>query len=202
MEVLTQNKKITTYSFETYTNHIQQLFDNGLVTGDHQSEVYLETTGMNLHRMQRIGKNIQLQEDLILAAKSLQTKVTWYVLAEGWCADASQNLPYIAEIAALSENIRLKILLRDDNPGIMDLYLTNGAKAVPKLICINDETGEEMAVWGPRPVEIQQNVIQLKKENPTIDKASFSAAVQKWYAKDKGVALQTDFLQIIDKCKK
>jgi hypothetical protein len=45
----------------------------------------------------------------------------------------------------------MKIVLRE-NEELMNLFLTNKAKSIPKLIVINKEGGA-LAHWGPRPKE-------------------------------------------------
>lgn len=40
----------------------------------------------------------------------------------------------------------------------MDLHLTNGGRAIPKLI-VFDENDNKIFQWGPRPVEAQ-NLLQ------------------------------------------
>ncbi len=187
------------FSYNEYKDKVTSLFVEGNVTGDVQSEDLLKTTEMNLHRMQRIGKNNKISSDLYSTLQNIKGNWKWYLLAEGWCADASQNIPIIAQIAAVSTGIDLKIILRDENPEIMNRYLTNGGKAIPKLICVDVNTGEELGVWGPRPESIQRKVTRFKKEYPNAEKSEFSINLHKWYAKDKGGSLQKEFLTLITK---
>ena len=81
---------------------------------------------------------------------------------EGWCGDGSQILPYLAKMAHESNNIQLKILLRDENPEIMDQYLTNGSKSIPKLISVDSED-EEIFTFGKYRGMTVKSVLQ---ENP------------------------------------
>ena len=56
------------------------------------------------------------------------------VITENWCGDSAQNLPYL-KIASCNPLIDFRIILRDDNLDIMDLYLTdNKSRSIPKLI--------------------------------------------------------------------
>jgi hypothetical protein len=45
------------------------------------------------------------------------------------------------KIAKLNDNIDLKVVLRDQNKELMNQFLTNGNKSIPKLIMIDDESG-------------------------------------------------------------
>ena len=46
-------------------------------------------------------------------------------------------------MAELNQKINLKIILRDTNPVIMDLYLTNGTRSIPIFVAF-DEKGNEL----------------------------------------------------------
>lgn len=118
-------------------------------------------------------------------------------MAETWCGDGAQNIPIIAKIAATSPNIKLTILFRDENPDIMNAYLTNGSKSIPKLICKDAQTKQDIGTWGPRPSDIQQMVLQFKSENPTASHEEFVKNLHLWYAKDKGVSIQKDFATLL-----
>lgn len=200
MELLNVDFKSAThlFSYNEYLTMVNTLAEQGVVTGDLQSEDKLATTKVNLHRIARLDKKATLTSELTEAIGKVKTKWTWYVLVEGWCGDASQSLSYIAKMADLNPNIDLKLLLRDDNPELMDAYLTNGGKAIPKLICINSETGKEVGTWGPRPQNIQNQVASLKAEGPEVFKAEFGKKLHVWYGKDKGNSLQEEFIQSIN----
>lgn len=56
-------------------------------------------------------------------------------LAEAWCGDVYRELPTIVRIAEAT-GMRLRIFLRDENPDIMDEFLSNNGKsrAIPVFV--------------------------------------------------------------------
>ena len=144
--------------------------------------------------MKRLDKTIKISEETIAEIKSVTTPQTWLVLTEGWCGDAAQNLPVINKIADSNENINLKLVLRDDNEALMDLFLTNGGKSIPKLIAL-DKDHNVIDTWGPRPTTATKMVADYKAENGSLD-AQFKQDLQVWYNKDKGKDVQDDFVKI------
>ena len=74
---------------------------------------------------------------------------------------------------------------------MMDQYLTNGGRSIPKAIFYDKNTLEELGSWGPRPEEAQQMVIEFKKI-PNGDYSEFVKQVQLWYAKDKTLSQQQE----------
>src|SRR5699024_10093403 len=64
--------------------------------------------------------------------------------------------------------IPVKILPRDENLELMDQYLTNGNRTIPKFIFI-DEAGREIATWGPVAESTKKFVDQYRQELPEKD---------------------------------
>lgn len=183
-------------SHSEYRKHIDELFAQRKTTGNDHSEAMLDYTKMNIHRMNRLDKTIELDAELKERLAAIPCKINWLVLTEAWCGDAAQNIPILAKMAEASNNIHLKLILRDENLEIMDKYLTNGGRAIPKLIVLDSEL-KEIATWGPRPAEVQQMVID-NKLNAKLPYAEFAKVVQKWYAQDKGRSLQREILAVIE----
>lgn len=191
------NKAKNAFSYEEYKALVTRLSENNQTTGNEPIPARIEATKLNAQRMKRIDKQFIPDEELKDELKNVEDKWLWLMLAESWCGDGAQNIPVIAKIAAAAPNIELKIILRDENPEIMDAYLTNGSRSIPKLICVNAETHKEIGVWGARPKVIQDMVKEYKAQNPDVSHDEFVKNLHLWYAKDKGEALKKEFLELI-----
>jgi len=187
------DKSLTYSAFKKLT---EDLLAKNKTTGANQSADYIEYTKLNFQRMQRIEKTVHLQPEMIDALQNNPAPLYWVVLAEAWCGDVAQNLPIIAKMADAAPNIELCVLLRDENPEIMDAYLTNGGRSIPKLICLKQTDLSELGQWGPRPKTVQEMVLQHKKDQKETY-AEFSKIVQMWYTKDKGISLQNEFIELL-----
>ncbi len=203
MSTKTQNVITNTHlnqamTYESYRQLIDELLAQNRATGDYTSDTVdiIHYTKMNVQRMNRWDKTAQIGEPLAQALQGVQQKWIWLVLTEGWCGDAAQNIPAIVKMAALNPNIALKFLLRDENPEVMNAYLTEGGRSIPKLICLEADSLEEIGTWGPRPAEVQA-MMKAYKENPTESFQSFAERLHKWYADDKTQTLQAEFLALI-----
>jgi hypothetical protein len=80
----------------------------------------------------------------------------------------------------------------------MTAYLTNGSRSIPKLICLNANTLEQLGTWGPRPAELQKIVIE-NKDNPDLSFGAKVRMVHDWYAEDKTLSIQDEFIDLIKK---
>jgi hypothetical protein len=151
---------------------------------------------LNRQRMKRLGNTIELNESLKRKARRAERKMIWLILTEGWCGDAAQNIPTIEKIAAENPNIETRYLLRDENLELMDAYLTNNARSIPKLICLDAETLQEIGTWGPRP-EAAINYFYGMRESG-MEKLQMMENLQRWYLKDKDKSLQIEFETLIE----
>ena len=135
-------------SYEEYRGLIEQLLLGGKTTGENQSSGMIEYTRLNVQRMNRLDKKVVLNEALLMELRKLHSDWYWVVLTEAWCGDAAQNIPILAKIADATPRIKMKLILRDEDPEIIDHYLTNGSKSIPKLICLNQDDLSEVGTWG------------------------------------------------------
>ena len=187
------------YSYSAYSEMIADKFANGETTGPIQTPEKLKFTKINIQRMHRLDKTIQVVPEILTPFQRLNCKLNWLILAEAWCGDAAQNLPVLNKLAEACPKIKLRILLRDEHLKIMDEYLTDGGRAIPKLILMNEQM-EVIRTWGPRPKVAQDMVIENKRIGK-IPYSEFAIVVQKWYLQDKGLTLQQEILQIVESSK-
>lgn len=181
-------------SVEQYNELFTHLVENKSTTGSDKSEMMVEYTALNYKRSNRISKHIELLEGLKSHFSSEIQPQRWLVITEPWCGDAAHNVPMIEKMAALNENIDLKLILRDEHTELIDAFLTNGGRSIPKLIAF-DEKGAILFTWGPRPLKIQDVVNELKAKNTP--KNEFLEAIQLAYHHDHYLSIQEEFLQLV-----
>jgi hypothetical protein len=90
----------------------------------------------------------------------------------------------------------MKLALRDEHEELMNHFLTNKGKAIPKLICIDKATGSVVADWGPRPQGAVNLIKEYKEQFGTIDEIT-KADLQLWYLHDKGISTQNEIMELI-----
>ena len=184
-----------TYTYLEYKDLVKDLLAEGKSTGPEQSDYILNYSKLNNSRMKRLDKTTKISDETTQEIQKLATPQTWLVLTEGWCGDAAQNLPVIHKMAELNKNINLKLVLRDENLALMDLFLTNGGRSIPKLIAL-DTDNNVIDTWGPRPKVATKMVADYKEKNGSLD-PQFKEYLQVWYNKDKGLSTQEDFVSLI-----
>ncbi len=185
-------------SYNEYRALVQQLLEENKSTGNTQSESLLNYTQLNDRRMHRWDKTLRVPEEIVQEVSRFDKEITWLVISESWCGDAAHVLPVINKIAELNSNIRLRIVIRDENMDLMDQFLTNGSQSIPKLIVLEKNTLEVLSTWGPRPSEATKMVEDYKKEHGSLD-AAFKEDLQMWYNKDKGINIMKDLISLLER---
>lgn len=184
------------FSYTEYRNHITELIKKGQTTGSDQSEAMIHYTELNEARLHRLDKTMQVTDEVISQLQNLKKNYLWLVISEGWCGDAAQILPIINKMALVSDKIELRIILRDDNEEVMDMFLTNGTRSIPKLIIIDKESEEVINHFGPRPQEAKQLILDYKAIHGIVDEPA-KIELQKWYLHDKGVSTQNEIMELM-----
>jgi hypothetical protein len=86
-------------------------------------------------------------------------------------------------------------VLRDENEDLMNQYLTNGSKSIPKVLIL-DQDNHVIDSWGPRPFIASKMVVDYKALNGSLDE-DFKKNLQIWYNKDKGNNTQNELLRML-----
>jgi len=183
-------------SYQEYRTLVANLVAEGKSTGETQTEALSNYSMLNDKRMKRLDKTTKLTEDAITEIKAYDGDIIWLVLTESWCGDAAQTMPVINKVSELNDNIIFKVVLRDENEALMNQFLTNGGKSIPKLIAIDRTTKDVIGDWGPRPSKATQLVNDYKAQHGKLT-PEFKKDLQVWYNKDKGKNTIEDLLNLI-----
>jgi hypothetical protein len=108
-------------------------FAQGLTYAD-----YLAKATINHDKFEKNYQSVPLtEEDLAFfrkAAAAPNGPAKILALAEAWCGDVYRELPTFARIAEAT-GMELRVFPRDENPDVMDEFLTNGkARAIPVFV--------------------------------------------------------------------
>jgi len=196
MKNIIENSLEKSISYQEYRKLVADLLADGKSTGENQTEDLLNYSKLNNSRMKRLDKTFHLSGKTIEAIRKSAKKYSWIVLTESWCGDAANALPIINKMVEVSETIELRIVLRDENEVLMDKFLTNGSKSIPKLIAIDADTKEVVDSWGPRPTEATKMVEEQKEKFGILD-ADFKKELQVWYNANKGVNIEENILELL-----
>lgn len=184
-------------SYASYREKVSQLLLEGKTTGIDHTQEMLHYSKMNVQRMNRVDKTTVLNEELLATLNNINAKYKLLVITEGWCGDAAQIVPVINKIVNAAPNkLTLKLVLRDENLPLIDTHLTNGGRAIPVLLILDEDGKLVLPKWGPRPEVLQDLIVHWKKQN--VDMEVLAVQLHGWYAKDKTVAIQKELTTLLN----
>ena len=181
-------------NYAQYLQYTQHLLSGPTYPPPYDNPAYLEYARLGHSRMKRWDRSLILHENLVNHVRSIDQPQTWIVITEPWCGDAAPMLPFIARLAEENPRIILDIQLRDQPPFLIEQYLTNGGRSIPKLI-VRDADGKDLFTWGPRPASANQLVLDLNGSGA--EKSEVVLALQNWYNDDKGNEMQHEWLSLL-----
>lgn len=152
---------------------------------------YLPYATLNEARLHRLDKTLQVEPEVAQVMENLGKDYIWLVISESWCGDAAQSVPMLNKMAEITGKVELRLVFRDQNLELMDQYLTNGGRAIPKLLIVDKETMEVLGHWGPRPADAVQLVNDYKTAHGKFDEDGI-ILLNKWYTKNKGQQVQQE----------
>jgi len=195
-EVITKKLIEEAVSYSEYRTLINELLTENRVTGDFMknNDWIVNYTKMNNERMDRGASVFVANNELKSIVSSISEPWIWLVITEGWCGDAAQIIPAFVKIVDLNPNFSIKFILRDEHPNVMDAYVTNGSRSIPKLVVLNANTLEEIGTWGPRP-EIPQKMTMDYKDSEEKDFDGYVQKLHAWYEADNFQAIQNELLE-------
>jgi hypothetical protein len=197
MNTIIAKALFNSHSYFEYKKMISDLLLKSKSTGKQQSEELTLYSSLNTTRMSRLEKTITISNENLSVLKDLKKDYLWIVISEGWCGDAAQLLPIFDKMATeSSKNIEMKIVLRDENEALMNLFLTNKSKSIPKLIIIDKANGLFLDHWGPRPKAASDLIKEYKEKVGVVDENA-KTELQLWYLHDKGTSTQNEIIAIM-----
>lgn len=183
-------------NYQSYVELVNNLSENQAASGKDQSEGKVEFTRLNQRRMKRWNKTLKVSEEVYDSIANIDKKYTWLVLTESWCGDAAHVIPAINKVASLTENLDLKVLLRDENPELMNNFLTDGTQSIPKLIMVDNASGNVIDTYGSRPKLLTDMVKEYKALHGKVT-SEFKEEMQIWYNKDKGQTIMSELIELV-----
>lgn len=188
-----------TATWEDYLSAFEHLLNSENPPAPYTNPAYLDYVKLNHSRQKRWLKTGVLTQDIISEIKKIDSAQTWNIITEPWCGDAAHSIPFLKLISEHNPLITVKIVWRDTPPLLIEDYLTNGGKSVPKLV-VRDADDNDLFTWGPRPEPCQKIYLEMKERNAPFEEQK--VVLQNWYNTDKGITLQKELLVLVRELKR
>lgn len=177
-------------SYQEYLSNAAERLEHPQTDEDKDYEEYYK---LGIQRMNRMNEKFHPNEQQLerLAQKKFDGKIL--IISEAWCGDASQVVPVVSNFFGTE---KVKISYRDQDPSLIDDFLTNGSKSIPVVIIL-DKDFNYINHWGPRPKH-GKKLLEMHKADPEgFSKEDFYVKLQTYYAKNRGLDTIEELLELI-----
>jgi thiol-disulfide isomerase/thioredoxin len=133
---------------------LRKYFDIGL-TVDAYTQL-LDSDQTDLHKLyERRAKIDEAAVEVIRAAGSHNV----LVITEPWCGDSLAIFPVVSKLFA-EAGYEIRVIRRDEYTDLIDQFLTNGGRAIPIVIVLDEEFNERFH-WGPGAAIVSEIVAKF-----------------------------------------
>ena len=148
---------------------------------------------LSLKRITHVINNYSpdIQQQKIFEEKKFNGKIL--IIAEGWCGDCSQSVPVITTFFKQNS---VKILQRDENPGLTKMFLTNGSESIPIVIFLKNDNSI-ITHWGSRTQFGKELLTKYKKDPENYPKETFLSDLHDYYTNNNGVDIINEILPLL-----
>jgi hypothetical protein len=166
---------------------LRDYFEIGL-TVDAYTQL-LDGDQTDLHKLSE--RRAEIDESSVDAIRSSGTH-NILVVTEPWCGDSLAIFPIVAKLFSAA-GCEIRVIRRDEHTELIDQFLTNGGRAIP-IVIVLDEAFNERFRWGPRPAPAQAIVTESKAAIAAgeIDKVEVHKQIRGFYARDRGKEIVTE----------
>ncbi|HAK70674.1 MAG TPA: thioredoxin family protein [Cryomorphaceae bacterium] len=183
-------------TYDQYSELNKAYAKQGKTSGE-QKESYVGYTKLGAARLRRWEKLYKSEQEYLDEITSLVSPgEQWLVFSETWCGDAAHMLPFVHQWSKHAK-VPLRIIMRDEHPTLMDEFLTNGGRSIPKLVRISAD-GMVLGTYGPRPSALVAHLAEWKSK-ASFDYKEWTLFAQDWYNQDKGKSIESDFIELLSK---
>lgn len=139
----------------------------------------------------------QARVDSALVARVNQVPGRWrfLVVAEDWCGDSANTIPFLARLVALSERLELRVVNSEAGRGVMEAHRTEDGRAATPTVVLLDEAGAERGCWVERPYALRAVVAEVRagtREGGLVE------AITAWRREDQGQSTLGDLVALLE----
>lgn len=134
-------------------------------------------------------------EGLLASAREIPGSWRLLVVAEDWCGDSANTLPYVAKLAEELDNLDVRVVKSAEGREIMEAHPTpDGRVATPTMVML-DEGGALVGCLVEQPRVLQE--WWLGEARKIEDEGARFARKYAWYDDDAGASIMTEIVQLM-----
>ena len=158
---------------------------------------FLENTRARRDEWRAHYNDATVTPDLITRMRALPDKRRLLVVAEDWCSDSANTIPYIVRLVdGAPERLALRMIDSERGKAVMEAHRTPDGRTATPVVVVLAEDGRVLGAWTERPSSTQTWF--LEKQKTTMQKPLHDE-LNEWYVKDAGKTTVAEIADILSR---
>ncbi len=121
----------------------------------------------------------------------------WHLLvvAEDWCGDSANTIPYVAKLDDVAGNLAMRIIDSEVGRAIMEAHPTPDGRAATPTVILLTEDFEEAGCFVERPRVLQNWFLENEEK---LDEEELFDQKYAWYDEDQGQETLREIVEMIE----
>ena len=122
---------------------------------------------------------------------------TWRILAiaEDWCGDSANTIPYLARLVEQAGNLEMRVVNSTVGRAVMEAHRTPDGRAATPTVILLDEGWNEAGCFVERPAPLMAWYMENRADKTSDELHEY---IFDWYAADAGAATVDDVLALLE----
>lgn len=128
--------------------------------------------------------------------RALPGKRRLVAVAEDWCADSANTIPYVAKLVdAVPERLSLHIVNSEAGKALMEAHRTPDGRPATPTVAVLDVAGRLVGVWVERPSALQAWYLEQQEK---IAHGELTRRKMDWYREDAGKTTISEIVALME----
>ncbi len=134
---------------------------------------------------------------LVTRLRALPERRRILVVAEDWCADSVNSIPYVARLVdAAPARLSLRVVDAAAGAAVMDANQTPDGRAATPTVIVLGEDGRMIGAWVERPAAAQRWFLEAQKSTM---QQPLHEQLARWYEEDAGRTTMAEVAEILER---
>jgi len=134
-------------------------------------------------------------DGLLARARAVPGQWRLLAVAEDWCSDSVNTIPYVARLVEQVEGLEMSVIRSREGRGLMEAHLTPDGRASTPTVLLLDEAWNEAGCFVERPVELQDWVMEHR---PEYSSEKLHEHMFDWYDEDAGASTIEQVVEMLE----
>jgi len=139
--------------------------------------------------------NAVLPPELLERARAVAGSWRFLVVAEDWCGDSANAIPYLARLVDSVSSLGLRVIGTADGKGVMEAHRTPDGRAATPTVVLLDGAGQDAGCFVERPAALRT---WLDANRGTLPERELNAGRDEWRRKDAGRETLREIVELLE----